>query len=328
MPDSNAPVQRSGTTLFKLALVTLYAAGVFRALTGKVPVEAGVKAPDVPPSEAAKLPGRGWWQIAKATWAEAGKDRVMAVAAGVTFYALLALFPAITAFVSIYGLFADRTTIVEHLSLLNSFMPEAAITLIRAQIESLISNDNSTLTLATTLGLLVALWSANGGTKAMIEALNVAYGSTEKRGFVKLNALSLAMTFGMLIAVLLLLAAAAVLPLILALLPTSRWLDTLLLALRWPLIVALILGVLAVLYRYGPDRGPVPLKWITPGAIFASVGIALTSVLFAVYAGNFASYDKTYGALGAVIALMTWLWLSATVVLIGAELNNVVEEAA
>lgn len=273
------------------------------------------------------------WQLSRSSWIavfkrtikEFSKDRVTSVAGGVTFFALLALFPAITALVSIYGRVADPATIADNLAMLNRFLPASAIDLIAGQVTAIASAPKTALSIAGVVSLLAALWSANGGMKALIEALNVAWFETEKRGFIKLNLVSLAMTLGAIVGIIVLLAVIAVLPAVLKALFLGSGAETLMNLLRWPLMVVVLVLGLAVIYRFGPSKEDPSWQWISPGALLATAGLLVASIGFSWYAANFANYNETYGSLGAAIAMMMWLWIAAIVVMTGAELNSEVE---
>ncbi|WP_372802567.1 YihY/virulence factor BrkB family protein [Paracoccus seriniphilus] len=264
--------------------------------------------------------------ITRKTLSRVGEDRVTAVAGGVTFFGLLSLFPAITAFVSIYGLIADPAIIAEHLSLLQRFMPEGTLNIIRTQVESIASSSGSALSAAGIIGLLMSFYSANSGMKAMLSALNVAQMQKERRSFLRLNLVAMGFTLAALAMLALMLTAVTVVPLALAWLPVEQdqrlWLQSI----RWPVMFALLVLALSGLYRWGPAAAGRRWRWISPGAVFAAVSLVVVSMAFSWYAANFANYNKTYGSLGAVIGLMMWLWLSSTVVLVGAELNSAVEQ--
>ncbi|MFN3936680.1 MAG: YihY/virulence factor BrkB family protein [Gemmobacter sp.] len=268
-----------------------------------------------------EMPARGWMDIARRLIDEVQEDRVLAVAAGVTFYCVLAFFPLITAFVAIYGLLADPATVAQHLDGLRAVIPYEALTLIREQLERLVAVDNRSLTLATAASLAIAFWSANGAAKALIEAMNVAYDEREKRGFVHLNLLAMSLTLGAISMVTALLTLAAVVPAILPHLPGGGLRDNLLLFLRWPLMFAVLIVALAVLYRVGPSRRAARWRWITPGAVLAAIGLVIVSMGFAWYTSTFAGYGETYGSLGTIVAVMMWIWLSSIIVIVGAELN-------
>ncbi|WBU57312.1 YihY/virulence factor BrkB family protein [Paracoccus sediminicola] len=266
-----------------------------------------------------------WWRVLKATIREIGKDRVTSVAGGVVFFGLLALFPAITALVSIFGLVADPVVIEDQLDNLEQVVPPSALDIIRGQIESIISSPGTALSFAGIAGLLATLWSANGGMKALMGALNVAWVEQESRGFVKLNLISLGMTLGAIVLIIALVTAIAVLPALLDWLPLPESTVSMFSAIRWPIMFAVLLLSISLLYRFGPSRDDAHFSWVSPGALFAAVGLVGASSLFSFYAANFASYNETYGTLGAVVVLMMWMWIAAIVVLVGAELNAVAE---
>lgn len=266
-----------------------------------------------------------WVAVLKRTATEFSKDRVTSVSGGVTFFALLALFPAITALVSIYGRIADPATIADNLSLLDRVLPPSAIELIAGQVTAIASAPNTALSIAGIVSILAALWSANGGMKALIDALNVAWFETETRGFIRLNLVSLGLTLGAIVGIMLMLAAIAILPAVLNVVFAGSAAESILSFLRWPLMAVLLMFGLAVIYRFGPSKEDPEWQWISPGAVFATLGLIVASVLFSWYASNFANYNETYGSLGAAIAMMMWLWIAAIVVMTGAELNSEVE---
>ena len=269
----------------------------------------------------ADIPPQGWSEIVQRTYHEIGRDRVLAVAAGVTFYGLLALFPAVSAFVSLYGLAADPLTIADHLAMAQGVLPEGALQIVRDQVDRITSAPTSGLSVALALSLVLSLWSANAGIKAVFDALNVAYGEDEKRSFVQLNAVSLAFTFAIILFILVALGVIAVIPALLEAVYLGAAAEWLIWLGRWPVILLILLIGLGMLYRFGPSREDARRDWLSPGAVFAALAWLLASVLFSWYAANFAGYNETYGTLGAVIALLMWMWLSAAIVLVGAELN-------
>lgn len=274
------------------------------------------------------IPGRRWPAILYRTYQEIIADRVLAVAAGVSFYSLLAVFPAITVFVSIYGLFTDQTSVVDHISMLSTLLPSGAMTIISDQLTRIATGSGTSLGLALVFGLLMAVWSANAGTKAVIEALNIAYDVKEQRSFVMLNLWALVLTLGGLLTLIALIGALGVIPVLLDYVLVSGLTDWVLWVGRWPFIYGLMLLGLAVLYQFGPNRPGVKWRWITPGSAVASAALLVFTLLFSWYAANFGSYNETYGSLGAVIVLLTWMWLSATIIIIGAELNSEIEAEA
>lgn len=274
------------------------------------------------------IPVRRWPSILYRTYQEIIADRVLAVAAGVTFYSLLAVFPAITVFVSVYGLFADQASVVDHINMLSTLLPPGAMSIISDQLTRIATGSNTGLRLALVFGLLMSVWSANAGTKAVIEALNIAYDVKEQRSFIMLNLWALTLTLGGLLTLIVLIGVIGVIPVILNYVLVSGLTDWVLWAGRWPFIYGLMLLGLAVLYQWGPNRRGVKWRWITPGSAVASAALLVFSLLFSWYAVNFGSYNETYGSLGAVIVLLTWMWLSAAIVIIGAELNSEIEAEA
>jgi membrane protein len=249
----------------------------------------------------------------------------MAVAAGVAFYVLLALFPGIAALVSLYGLFADPTSISQHLSDLSGFIPEGATQVIGDQLKNLTSNGSSTLGLTFLLTLAISLWSANSGMKAIFDALNVVYGEREKRNFIKLNALSLAFTLCAIAFMLIAMTAIVVLPAVMNYVGLGSITDWIVRIGRWPVLLVVVALVIAVLYRYGPSREEAQWRWISWGSAFAAISWLIVSFVFSYYTSHFGSYNKAYGSLGAVFGFMTWIWLSVMMILLGAELDAEME---
>ena len=268
----------------------------------------------------------GWTDIAWRLYHDIQNDRVLLVAAGVTFYAILALFPATAAIVSLYGLFADATTINGHLNLISGFLPEGALEVISDQVERITSQGHGTLGAAFLGTLAFSLWGANSGTKAIFDALNIIYKEQEKRSFLQLTIRSLIFTIGAVTLVVLALAGIIAVPVILKLLGVPDWSGAALLSMvRWPLLYLMILFALACLYRYGPSRRHPQWKWVTLGSAIAGGFWVIGSLLLSWYVGNFGSYNATYGSLGAVIGFMVWMWFSTIIVLVGGEINAEIE---
>ncbi|MFL6822681.1 MAG: YihY/virulence factor BrkB family protein [Xanthobacteraceae bacterium] len=264
---------------------------------------------------------RGWKDILLRIWKNIGKDRVVVVAAGVTFYSILALFPAIAALVALYGLFAEPSTIASHLDSIAGLVPGGAIEVMRDQITRVASQGRTALGLTFIVSLLVSLWSANAGMKSLFDALNLVYNESEKRGFFKLNLVSLTFTLLTIVFVMVAIGAVVVVPIVLNFLGLGGATELVVKIARWPALFVVVTLALAFLYRYGPSREKARWRWLTWGSVFAAVGWLVVSILFSWYAENFGNYNKTYGSLGAIIAFMFWLWLSIIVVLIGGELN-------
>ena len=274
------------------------------------------------PSE---IPVLGWKDIAWRLWEQFNKDRIMLVAAGATFYLLLALFPALAAFVSLYGFVADPATVADHVAYLGGLLPSGGLDIIRGQLQALARQNNDALGLGFFVGFAVALWSANSGIKAIFDAMNIAYEEEEKRSFLKLNLLSLTFTLGVLLVGIGMLLTVGVVPALLALLRLDAWTEVLVSVARWPLLMLAILTGISLVYRFGPSREHAKWRWLSWGAVIATVVWIAASWLFSFYLQNFADYNATYGSLGAVIGLMMWTWISVIILIVGAAINAEME---
>jgi membrane protein len=272
-----------------------------------------------------QLPVAGWKDVFWRVWESIGRDHVSLVAAGTAFFGLLAIFPTLAAFVSLYGLVADPDSIRDHVEAIRGVVPEAGVEIIEAQLTRLVEQGGTTHGVTFLTGLGAALWSANAGMKSLLEAMNVAYDEAEKRSFVRRNLVALAFTLGAMVIVILFILVIAVVPAVIAILGLEGVGVWLLSWLRWPIILIAVGLALAVLYRFGPSREPPQWRWVTPGSVMAAVGWLVVSMLLSWYLSNFADYNDTYGSLGAVIGLMIWFWLSVLVILVGAELNAELE---
>jgi membrane protein len=271
------------------------------------------------------IPWTGWKDIIWRVYASVNDNRLLAVAAGVVFYSLVAIFPAVAAFVSLYGLIADASTIDAHLSLAAGIVPAGAVDILHEQITKLAAKGDAKLSLGFITGLAVALWSANAGMKAIIDALNVVYDEKEKRSFLKLNLVSLLFTFVAIVALIVALAAIVVAPIVFSAIGLSSLLSHVIVVLRWPLLLVLAAIALAAIYRYGPSRREARWQWLSVGSVAAAIGWLISSVLFSWYIANFGAYNATYGSLGAAVGMMMWMWISAIVILLGGELNAEIE---
>jgi membrane protein len=271
------------------------------------------------------VPWRGWKDILWRTWAGITDDHLLTLAGGVAFFALLAMVPALTAGVSSYALFADARAIQGQLNLFANIVPPTALDLVRDEIIRIVANSNGRLTLSFLGSLALSLWSANSGVKALFEALNILYGEEEKRSIVQLNVLSMLLTICSIAAMLMIVTGVVVLPLVFSITGFLGIKLTIIALLRWPAMLILAMVAFGVLYRYGPSRRLVQAHWITLGSLMAAFLWLAMSATFSWYLSHVANYTATYGALGAVIGLMMWMWLSAVIVLVGAKLNAEIE---
>jgi membrane protein len=275
------------------------------------------------PQSPLRIPLRAWKQILVRTKDEFTEDQIPMIAAGVSFYTLLAIFPGLAAFVALYGLFSDVGQAQHHLQILSVVLPGSALTFFGEQMIRMAEAQKGGLSLTFALGLATSIWSANGAVKALMTGLNIAYEAHETRSFLRRTLVSLAFTLGLLAFGAAAIAVLGAGPAVEAYL--GQHAAFMLNLISWPILfVAMGLGI-ALLYRYAPCRGPVRLEWVTPGGAAALILWLAVSALFSLYVGNFAHYDKTYGSLGAVVGFMMWNWLTNLIILAGAELNSEVE---
>ena len=279
------------------------------------------RAADVPEA----IPARGLLDVFWRVVAEVSGDRVMLIAAGVTFYLLLATFPALAALVSLYGLVADPHTMADHLDIMASLLPPGSFEIVAEQVRNLAESRDSTLGITFFASLIIALWSTRNGVLAIFDAMNVAYGETEKRSFIRLNLIGMVFTLCAIVGVAGLIGVVAVLPVILSYVWLDRFHEQLLLVLRWPVLIGFVFCAVMSIYRYGPSRQPARLRWLTWGAALTAIAWLAMSAGFSFYLGHFADYNATYGALGALIGLLVWTWLSVAILIVGAELNAELE---
>jgi membrane protein len=268
-----------------------------------------------------QIPMPGWKDILVRSWDDVSENHIFLVAGGVTYAVLLALFPALAALVSIYGLLLDPEQVERQVAALSQILPPESTQMIGDELHKLVSAPSGSLSISAAVALVLALWSASRGMSGLITALDIAYDQKETRGFFKLNFIAIGLTVASLIGGTVIIALVGVLPAVIqffGLASLARWL---LLILEWPILIAVVMIGLAVLYRYAPDRHPPRWRWVSPGAVAATFLWLLGSVGFTVYVSHFDSYDKTYGSLGGVVVMLTWLYLSAFVALFGAVIN-------
>jgi membrane protein len=260
-----------------------------------------------------QIPARGWKDILWRVLWGISEDRILSTSGG------------IATIVSLYGLFADTSTIRGHLSLLAGILPGGVLELIGEQISLIVTQGNDTLGVAFMIGFLVALWSANSGVAALFDALNVVYGEKEKRSLLRFYATTFLITCGMIGFIILAISAVVLAPVVLTFVGFATRVEQLLAILRWPILLVVVGIWLAVIYRYGPSRRDPKWRWVTWGSVTAAMLWLTASMLFSWYVANFDSYNKTYGSLGAGVGFMVWIWLSVVIVLLGADLNAEME---
>ena len=271
------------------------------------------------------IPLRGWWDVLVRVKDGILQKNLALVAAGAAFYTLLAIPSAFTALVSLYGLVFDPGNVQRQLTDMQGILPADVIKLLSDQLQTLTSHASSTLGIGFVISLTVALWSARSGTSSLIAALNIAYEEPEKRNFVWFQVIAVGLTVAMVLAAIVALALIAVLPAIIDLLPLGSFGKMAATIVRWPILIIMVMGLFAILYRFAPSRQEPKWRWVSWGAVVATVLWIFGSALFSLYVGKFAAYDKTYGSLGGVVVLLMWLYLSAFVVLLGAAINAEIE---
>jgi membrane protein len=268
-----------------------------------------------------QIPTGGWKQVLRRSWQELSDNNIYLAAGGVTYAGLLALFPGLAALVSLYGLLFDPSQIEQQMSLLTGILPQESQTLLSQELHQLVSAPHGRLGLAAIISLLIALWSASRGMSGLMSAMNMAYDEKETRGFFKLNLMAIGMTVAAIIVGILMIALIGVMPAVVQFMGLGAVAKWLLLVLEWPLLLALLLGGMAVLYRYGANRSEPQWRWVSPGAIAGAALWIVGSIAFSVYVSQFNTYNKTYGSLGGAVVLLTWLYLSSFVLLLGAVIN-------
>jgi membrane protein len=272
-----------------------------------------------------EIPARGWRDIAVRVKKEAKDDNLSLLAGGVAFFAMLSLVPALVAVVSLYGLFADPSDVERQARDFTKAMPAEARALVVQQLRHIVASSSTGLGLAAVAAIVIALWSASAAVQHLIEAVNVTYEEREGRGSIKVRGLSLLVALGAAVFLVAAIVLIAVVPAALAQTGVGTAARVVMNVVRWPLLFIGMVAALSIVYRFGPDRDDAKWRWVSWGAVFATVGWILASILFSVYAANFGKYNETYGSLGAVIVLMLWLYLTALLVLLGSEINAEME---
>jgi membrane protein len=271
------------------------------------------------------IPLKGWWQIAQRVTSKTASDNLSVVSAGCAFYALFAIFPALTASISLYGLTADAAMVDRQFGMLASVLPPQAYDIVISQIRRIADTSGQTLGWSLALSLCIALWSANLGTQAMFSALNIAYGEPERRSLLQFYLSAIGYTIIGILGGVVMLSAIVYVPILFADAGHPQAYEEIIRIARWPILALLTLFFLALIYRYGPSRVSPQWRWVSVGSAFATLVWLLASVGFSYYVSNFANYDQMYGSLGAVIILLFWLYISFYIVLLGAEINAALE---
>lgn len=272
-----------------------------------------------------QIPRKGWKDIASRVKDQLTKDHIFLLSAGIAFYFSLAIFPAIAAALSIYGLIMELAQVEQQMSQIANFLPEQPHQMISNILERQSEKPESTLGWSLVLSILISLWSVNKGTKAVFEGVNITYNEIDKRGFFKLTAVTLLFTIGGIIVGFIAIAMVVAFPALIDKIGLPSTLETIIQILRWPILALIVISALAAVYKVAPYRKSPEFKWTSWGAIIATVFWLVGSLLFNLYVKNFNSFDETYGSFAAIIILMLWFFLSAFIVLLGAEINSEME---
>ena len=271
------------------------------------------------------IPPRGWWDILWRVIKRLGTDNVTLVSGGLAMYALLSVFPGLAAAVFFYGLMTSPADVAKHLSVFSGMLPPGVWAIFNTQLQTLTRHPQSTLSVAAGVGVLVALWSARSAMSSLMTATNIAYAEVEKRNFFIQILISLALTIGAVLGFIALVVLGIAVPVALKVLGTAPWVQWAADALQWVFLWGLAVLGLAFVYRYAPAREHARWRWVTWGSAVAATLWLLASGVFAFYVRTFSDYGKTYGALGGVIALLMWFYLSSIIVVLGAEINAEME---
>jgi len=280
-----------------------------------------VSAPGQSAERPAQIPARGWFQVLRRSIKEVGEDHLTLVAGGIAYAWFLALFPGMIAAVLIWGLVADPAQIQQQISDLAGGLPESAQPLVTDQLSSATSSASSGGGIAVAISIALALWSASAGIAGLVEATNIAYDEEEGRNFFVKRGLALLLTLGFIVFLALAIGLIAVFPVLIDQLAGGVIVEVAAQVVRWLVLVLAAIVALGMLYRIGPDRDAPQVKWLSLGAVIATVLWIAASAGFSFYVNNFSSYGDTYGSLAGVVVLLLWFWITALVVLLGAEIN-------
>lgn len=272
-----------------------------------------------------EIPSRGWWDIAWRVKEQLAADNVSIVAGGLALFGLLSIFPSLAAAVAIYGLIASPEQIAVQAQAFGGLLPEAGMSILTKQLNELATRSSNTLSIGAIVSVLLALWSARRGMVALITAMNVAYNEHERRGFLRRTALALAFTICGVLGFIVVVALAIAVPVVVGLLPLGPVTQWVLLVVRWGLLWWVAVLALSALYRFAPHRSKARWRWLNVGSRVAATAWLAVSILFALYVRNFDSFGQTYGAIGSVVILLTWFYISAFVIILGAEINSELE---
>lgn len=273
-----------------------------------------------------KIPLRGWWSIVKRVYANSSRDNLSFVAAGVAFYALLAIFPAIAALVSVYAYFSSPAEITAHLSQFITLIPPSTREIILQQVTDVSQKSQATLSFSAISTLILAVWSSSKGSQALITACNITYHEKNKRQFLIALFIRFVFSVGAIMVAVIALLIIGILPVVLNLVGLTKGVDLVIQLISWPFLAVIFNVALACLYRYAPHRREAKWRWVTPGSLFATVLWILASVGFSFYVAQFSSYNETYGSLGGVVIMLMWLYLSAYMIIFGAAFNASIEQ--
>ncbi len=339
--NQHEPTPVKGSAWTAVAILGFALVGVLRRPAGSAPAMSGLAAAarsaPVADGGSTARPGAsdeptqhppGVVGIGRAVFDRFGRDNISLVAAGVAFYVMLSIFPALAAMVSIYALVGNPNDVANRISEYGNLLPPEALKLITDGLHSFAKTAGSTLSTALVTSVLLALWSARAGISSIMTGLNIAYEETEKRSFVVQTLVALGLTIGGVVFAVIIVLGLAVVPIVLKFLYLGSFAETLINLVRWPVLAVLVTAGFAVFYRYGPSRRRAHWQWISWGSCIATLFWLIGSLAFSIYVSKFGSYDATYGALGAVIVLLLWLWVSALVLLVGAEIDAELDQRA